>query len=289
MRMPLEQGRRRPRPSLTLWLDESGDHGFPRPSKKKRGTPRPPEDYPPPLILGGPVLDTEMEGRLDASFNRRTEDVLGFPATLQRSSLFSRKRQFVRIPEDRLEGVCRAVEEVIKGLEFSYLAATCDKVSHRRRFGEARVNDFLPRDLYLMLFTFVVERFVAFLAQQGAIGRIALESRGSKEDAEVARVFALLFTGGTEYYQAWQFRERLVPSLDWFDKSDRKAGLQVADWLNWAIAKKVDGDDQYESEFEWLKERFWRGADAGLPGQVGLKTWPRAEGRDWLKLALQSR
>jgi hypothetical protein len=168
------------------------------------------------------------------------------------------------------------------------LAAVCDKVAHRRQYGEKLVNQFLPTDLYLMLLVFVVERFVAFLEEHDGRGEIHIERRGRKEDALVASTFARLLTEGTEYYEDWRFRDRLTPSLCWFTKDDRRAGLQIADWYNWVLSRKVRGNQDVEREFQVLKDRFWRGREPSRPGQLGLKTWPRPVGRVWLNCPLSS-
>lgn len=278
-----------PSEDFTLSLDESGDHGFPRPTRKKRGSPRPAEDYPPPLVVGGPIFHTGLESRLDPEFNREVERILGQKGTLHRSSLARRKGKLIHIPRGTTDEVSSQICELIEARDFKYLAAACDKIRHRQRYGETPVNDFLPKNLYMMMFIFVVERFVAFLEGIDARGRIHIESRGKREDAGVAKVYADLLTQGTEYYEAWRFRDRLPPALSWFSKDHRKAGLQIADWVNWCIGRKMEGVAAVEEEFARLTERFWRGSEPGNPGQVGFKTWPDRRGRVWLGCPLSPR
>lgn len=212
--------------------------------------------------------------------------MFGCPVTLRRWNLMNMTRPFHCVADSELPERCSQINDLFESLPFDYLAATCDKVAHRRQYGESLVNQFLPTDLYQMAFIFVVERFIAFLEEDDANGEIHIERRGRKEDASLARVFATLLTDGTEYYKEWRFGDRLVPSLRWFTKDDRKAGLQIADWYNWALSRKMRGDAGVAREFEFLKIRFWRGKNAGNPGQVGLKTWPRPVGRNWLNCPL---
>ncbi|GEM_PF-4510349 len=277
-----------PKLQFILSLDESGDHGFPNPKKKRRGIPRPSEDSPPPLVLGGPIYEFEIDQRLDASLNRDIEEILGFKGTLRRTAFIARQGPFIRVAEAKIQPVTEEICAAINKVEFKYIASTCDKIAHRRQYGTRQVNHFLPGDLYLMLFTFVVERFTAFLESVDGGGRIYVEQRGKKEDTEVAATYAELFTEGTEYYKPGQFRDRLIPGLAWFKKDDRKAGLQIADWYNWMLAKKVVGVPSIDEEFAEFCTRIWRGANSSMRGQVGLKTWPRPYGRAWLNCPLDA-
>jgi hypothetical protein len=183
--------------------------------------------------------------------------------------------------------------QLLAEFDFKIVVAALDKPDHYRTYGLSRVDRWLPTDVYTLLFTFVIERFTAFLREQGRVpGRIVAERRGRKEDASVQYEYSRMLKWGTQFYHAWQFREVLPDDdIKFRRKKENVIGLQMADWMATPFSKKVQAPDGSLDEFgEWdlYKGKIWLGKSAPQPGQVGFKTFPKNLGRKLLNVPLKS-
>ncbi len=182
-----------------------------------------------------------------------------------------------------------ALSRHIAGLDLKLFIAALDKLEQFQMYGDGAVDDWLPDDMYCMLLTFIMERYVAFLSESGCRGEIVIESRGRKEDAKVQYWYSCVLNNGTQYYQNWTFQKGLPPTLEFRQKKDNVTGLQISDWIASPFARIVERKtpDQ-RNEWELYKPKIWLGKGAPAPGQVGFKTFPQNTGRDLLNMPLKS-
>ena len=153
------------------------------------------------------------------------------------------------------------------------------------------VNNLLPEDIYSMIFTFAIERFVLFLKDNRSSGRIIAESRGKKEDQSVQYWYSLILHNGTQFIRDWQFREVLPNVIEFRGKEDNIIGLQIDDWIANPMSKIIQypdcSRDKY-GEWELYKNKIWLGKNAPARGQVGFKVFPKNLGRKLLNMPLKS-
>lgn len=153
------------------------------------------------------------------------QDAIGRQENLHRHDVEARKKSFARISETQTAALKAAVmSEIDRDGRFLFIAS-CDKFEHRGRHGQKPVDDYLPADLYLMLFTFTVERFTSFLEQRDARGSLVIESRGRSEDVRLNKRLADMLAEGTQYFEPWQFNDRLSPTPVFRTKQHREGGL----------------------------------------------------------------
>ncbi len=268
---------------FTLYLDESGDWGFPRYHQKH-----------PILCLCGTVIEDSLyRTQVKPAINRikkaklRSQNVI-----LHRAKLTTRTGQFATLKTDEaVSAFSKRMSARISELDLTFIISALDKPKFLERYSTRPVDDWLPTDVYTMLFVFVVERFVAFLHQHDkATGSIIVESRGSKENVRVQNEFTKMLRDGTQFYRDWQFREVLrVPAVRFYDKSkgESEIGLQISDWVALPLAKTLQDASSPHPEWSIYKEKIWLGGNPSKPGQVGLKTFPEDLGRDLLGYPLE--
>jgi hypothetical protein len=165
----------------------------------------------------------------------------------------------------------------VAGLDLTVFGAVINKAEYVARHGRTRpVNAYLPSNLYLMALDFVLERYVKFLEEAGAgPGRVVAESRGDREDAELAEEYAELRSRGTQFVAAARFRRMLVPELVFAGKRSGLVGLELADLCAAPMATQVLKWGTPSPVWEALVPKIWV-SGRSAKGNVGLKVYPRA-------------
>jgi len=267
----------------TLYLDETGDWGYPNYHPK----------FPILCICGSIVNDRYYNNELIPSFVSVKKEKFKKDVVLHRYKVKSRTREFsILKTQDSLDACMSQISRFIAALDFKILIAALNKEEHYRTYGVKKVDAWLPKDIYSMLFTFVLERFVAFLRQNGGIkGRVIAESRGLREDQKVQFWYSTVLQNGTQFYRDWQFLEVLPTAVEFRPKKDNILGLQISDWIAPPMSKMVEhpnGREDKYGEWELYKNKIWIGKDAPGRGQVGFKVFPKNIGRRLLNMPLKS-
>ncbi len=268
----------------TLYLDEAGDWGYPNYDP----------DYPV-LCLCGSIIRDEYHSK-EIIPNLRSFKRSNFhnaELTIHRHRIRARRGNFPVLKNEKItKAIMLQLSELISKFEITLLISALDKIKHSQMYGTDRVSSWLPEDIYSMLFTFMVERFIAFLWERDkAPGKIIAESRGIKEDNAIQYWYSLILKNGTEFYRNWQFQRVLPTFVEFRKKQANIAGLEISDWIASPMAKMVmypDGSQDEFREWELYKNKIWLGKNPSIPGQVGFKTFPDNLGRKLLNLPLKS-
>lgn len=86
----------------------------------------------------------------------------------------------------------------------------------------------------------LVERYVGFLEQSGAVGDVMAESRGGVEDSALKEEYARIYSEGTAFCKRIKVRERLTSNeIKIKKKGSNIAGLQLADMVAFAATRDV--------------------------------------------------
>jgi len=267
----------------TLYLDETGDWGYPNYNPK----------YPILCICGSIIHYKYYANEFAPSFTSLKKAKFKKDLVLHRYKVQLRTHDFsILKTQDILDACMLQISQFIARLDFKILIAALDKEDHYRTYGVKKVDAWLPKDIYSMLFTFVLERFVAFLRQNGGIkGKVVAESRGRKEDQRVQYWYSTILQNGTQFYRDWQFQEVLPTAVEFKPKGDNILGLQISDWVARPMSKMIefpDGREDKYGEWELYKDKIWIGKDAPGRGQVGFKVFPKNIGRRLLNMPLKS-
>jgi hypothetical protein len=191
----------------TLYLDETGDWGYPNYDPSR-----------PVLCLCGTIfLDENYDRKIvpDIRVLKRSHfhdaDIV-----LHRYNVLARQKKFSVLKDaEHTRSFVTEFSNYITGLDIQIIIASLDKIKHHQRYGSNRVDNWLPENVYSLLFTFVVERFVAFLwSQNKSGGKIVVESRGLKEDNNIQYWYSMILRNGTQFYRNWQFQKVLPTAVE---------------------------------------------------------------------------
>lgn len=266
----------------TLYLDESGDWGYPKFDPRR-----------PILCMCGCIIDEEYYSKEIIppikGLKRKTfrKDVV-----LHRHKIRTRKQDFSILKcQANVDAFISKFSQHVASLDIRILISAINKADYYSIYGSKRVDAYLPEDIYSIIFTFTIERFVLFLRENEANGKIIAESRGKKEDPKIQYWYSLILHNGTQFIRDWQFRDVLPNAIEFRKKEDNIEGLQLSDWIASPISKMIefpDGRKDKYGEWELYKNKIWLGRSAPARGQVGFKVFPKNLGRWLLNMPLKS-
>lgn len=267
----------------TLYLDETGDWGYPNYAP----------EYPILCLCGCIVHEKYYAGDLVPTLKALKKEHFGKEEiVLHRYKVQGRKGEFCKLTETRRDTCMFHISQAFATLDIKLIIAALDKADHYKTYGVNKVDQWLPKDIYCMLFTFMVERFLAFLMEgKKSQGRIVAERRGRKEDNKIQLWYSRILEYGTQFYRNWQFQKALPTAVEFREKRDNVIGLQISDWIAQPMAKIIQYPDGSQDKFgEWglYRDKIWIGKKAPFPGQVGFKTFPNNLGRKLLNMPLKS-
>ncbi len=172
----------------------------------------------------------------------------------------------------------RSLRETISHLNFKAVVVVIRRQAYVQEYGRGGINEILPEAPYPMALDFLSERLVFALEQEfaGGKGSLIAESRGPLEDAQLQREFARLQIDGTTYISASWFRHQLAPGIQFGTKSDRMAGLEVADLLCRPYAEKVLAPASTPPRWPEFRAKLCQGQETAH-SPVGIKVVPWSE------------
>lgn len=266
----------------SLYLDESGDWGYPNYHVKE-----------PILCLCGCIIEDDYYSKIlvpsikELKRKRFHKDVV-----LHRYKIRNRSNAFrVLRTQQRVDKFVNEFSRLVGNIDCTILLSAINKPDYYRTYGTKRVDPYLPEDIYSVVFTFAIERFVLFLRERKGEGKIIAESRGTKEDQSIQYWYSLILHNGTQFILDWQFRDVLPTAVEFRKKKENIEGLQLADWIAYPMTKKIqypDGKKDVYGEWELYKNKIWLGRNAPARGQVGFKVFPTNLGRILLNMPLKS-
>lgn len=149
---------------------------------------------------------------------------------------------------------------------YTIIAAAIDKVRYSERYKAA------GQDPYDIALSFVIERMVFLLeglklVKKGVL--IILEKRGKKEDRKLAEHFETIRTKGTFYISKARIGHCNI-ELEFRDKKENVAGLQLADLVAYPIARRVIDANANNASFAIFEDKIYQRS-----GKLyGLKIFP---------------
>jgi hypothetical protein len=256
-------------PSYTLYLDESGDHGL---------IPFNP-DYPVFVLCGLLVEDATYTRTIVPALDAFKVEHFG-TANLQfhYRSFVQSAGAFRKLADREVAwSFEKALAGLIRSLDVTAFCSAIRKAEYLARYGPTRpVDEYLPTDLYLMAFDFLLERVVKCLEERGASqGRLIAEARGRREDRLLEAEYAELLAHGTQFVSGERFRSALAGEMHFEQKRAALAGLELADICAAPTGAKVLKSEALSPIWDSLASKIWVGSGPRDEGNVGLKCFPR--------------
>ena len=263
-------------PNYTLYLDESGLVDYPKFNAHQ-----------PILGVGGvAIADSEVSNaeRAIGVLRSRQEWRWLEGSTLRYSDIVSGRGQYGPLKDGtRLRTfLSQLYVQTLTKFNFTSFVGCIDKPSYLRRYGTRPIDRYLPQDPHLVAFSFAIERFVTFLEQNEATGRVIYEHRDPWRNAYLQLEYVRMHVSGTQYLRSSQFNGVLPCWIEFVPKDAKLVGLELADLIVGPTSRKVAAPDTAMIEWEAVKKTLWCGSNPSAPGQMGLKVFPGNLGKELL-------
>ncbi len=241
-----------------LFLDESGDpslksinHGFPI------------------FALLGILIKKDEYERLNQTFDKIKTKYFGSDKVILHSRDIRKcEGPFVKLFDlDVKKHFYYDLDKAMRELDYKIIASAIKKEEHIGLFGK------LADDPYEIGLTFLLERTVFELAEIDGVADVIIESRGDREDGNLAAKYNELTTRGSHQVSAKQFVMRFGTSVDFRKKENNDNGLQMADLCAYPTARHVLHPDQPQPAFDIIFEKF-RKSNHGQVEGYGIQIFP---------------
>jgi hypothetical protein len=159
---------------------------------------------------------------------------------------------------------CDQLNGIMGKSDYKLIASVIRKTGHHKQYGAWAYNP------YHLALKFSLERLLPLLETSGQSEvHLIAESRGKREDEELARSFRSVVTRGTEFIGPERF-SKIQFLLEYRPKIANLIGHQLADLAGYPIARYAINPTAINKPFDIIRPKFYRG-----PGWIhGLKFFP---------------
>ena len=196
--------------------------------------------------------------------------------TLRYADIVSRRGPYGALQDETLfrTFLAELYERTMPKIDFTSFVCCVDKYAYMRQYRTRPIDRYLPQDPLVLAFTFVIERFVNFLQQEGSKGKVVYEHRDPKRNSHLQSEYVLMHMVGTRYLSNKQFYKVLPCWIEFVKKEERLTGLQLADLVVGPTRGKVFEPNSDRLEWGPVLDTMWKGDSPSSPVQLGFKVFP---------------
>ena len=159
------------------------------------------------------------------------------------------------------------LDKVMHETNYKIIASAIKKEEHLELFGK------LADDPYEIGLSFLLERVVYELDEMNATAEVIIESRGDKEDSNLAGKYNQMVTRGSKRVDGKHFMLRLGSKVDFHRKEENDNGLQMADLCAYPTARHILHPDQPQPAYDIIADKF-RTSNHGQVEGYGVQIFP---------------
>lgn len=239
-----------------MFLDESGDHSLTKIDPQF-----------PIFTLAGCIFEVKYyESVAVHRINQLKEVHFGsLDIVLHSYEIRKAKKDFsMLLNREKRERFISDMNTLITELDFTIIAACIRKEELNGQYRK-------PSDPYDLAFTFIVERFVKFLSENGGVGYFSFESRDPKSNRDLLDTYDWYRTVGNTYCPQELFNAH-ISKIEFVKKDENINGHQVADLVAYPIGRFCSNRGGQNPAFEILKPKFRKHGDRARG--YGYKVFP---------------
>ena len=206
-------------------------------------------DNPEEIILHQMLINEAEKGRLDAA--KHPEYVK-----------FSKKQERKKFYNE--------LKKVFQKNDLTIVGTSINKDDFKKYYF---VNNRNKQDEYLVAMQLLLENFCHFLCANNAIGNIIYEYRELKGNERLRDRYYHMKLMGSMYMNKITYEKRLL-GLDFINKNENCAGLQVADFVPLSFARDHLGAEQSDPNIFGTLKHYRYDGKIGVPERFGVKYVP---------------
>ncbi len=225
-----------------LFIDETGDHSLSNIDQNF------------PIFMIGGVLISEKEYFL---FQEKINNFKNEFFNTEKVILHSRDIRKINPPfqilfdQEIKKRFYEKLDAIILETNFIINPVAILKKEHIKRYGKVADNP------YIISLNFIIERTIFDCDEIANCSEveIIIEQRGKKEDSELLEVYQKIKTRGTGYVDAERIG-KLFSKIDFKNKMENDAGLQLSDLVSYPIARKILYPEIINPAYEIVKDKI---------------------------------
>lgn len=211
-------------PNFTMYIDASGDPGWPPPYGKSQN------NY---YVLVGIAMPPEADHKAHVKVQEISEIFFGKWEELKYTNLIFGKGPYKHLSDEQRKKLADSVFDLILELRPTLFATIVDKTKMKCRYGSAAINPMM----YAL--RALVGRFSKFLQRKKALGTLVMDSEEHRKNKQLrsmiysARRYGIGISG-LFYQPPLDKLERLLNTIS-FTPSEMCPGIQLADFCAHSI------------------------------------------------------
>lgn len=242
-----------------VFIDESGDHSLANINK----------DFPIFALLGLIINEKEYEKLCTEINSFKIKYFKSTEVILHSRDIRKCEGPFALLFDlDKKKAFYEDLNDILKKHDFMLVASAILKQKHIDKYGK------LADDPYEIALTFVLERilFESDARKNNETIDVVIESRGKREDQELAERYNELLYKGSSQVSPERFIVTFCSEIDFKRKKENDIGLQIADLCAYPIARHVLYPKEPYPSFDVIEGKIRRGTK-GIDG-YGIKIFP---------------
>lgn len=146
----------------------------------------------------------------------------------------------------------------------------------KKDFYDQRFPEDIGNEVSLVCMQVIIENFTHFLYYNDSVGTVIYESRDT-QDKFMRMRFYQIASIGTMYISPFAVQHH-VKCIEFHEKSENIVGLQIADFVPNAIARKLSGKKIYSNAIDLTKNIFAKAYDGNENNKLryGIKSIPKS-------------
>ena len=242
------------------FIDESGDASLKNINK----------DFPVFVLCGVLISDSEYI-KLSDMINNLKQDIFGSLGIILHSTDIRKcDKGFAKLFDLTLkERFYDQLNSIISVVDFKIISVIINKEEHMKMYGK------LAEDPYELALTFMLERSIfATDNKTNEVMQVIIESRGSKEDDQLAKRYSQIYDSGTYFVSDIERIQKRLPTKAIFKKkSENDIGLQIADLCAYPIARNNLYPYEPYPAYDIVENKFYKNSSGKIDG-FGRKYFP---------------
>ncbi len=185
---------------------------------------------------------------------------------------------------DRQQAFDEAIETLLNSTDFKVFGVGIRKTAFEEDFIKTGIDPYLPTDVYSVAIMLLIERYLDFLNSLPIkhMGRVTLESIGSREDALHQSDYARLLLEGSQWVSDKAFRSYLETGLRFLTKQGSNP-LEISDMFSRDLFEWVRSEcTATPKRWRLFNQKIYCRGD-GMMGKFGLKVFPDTDLRDLIE------
>ncbi|HKQ21421.1 MAG TPA: DUF3800 domain-containing protein [Nitrososphaeraceae archaeon] len=202
-----------------------------------------------------PLLERKVENFKRKYFVGRYSD-----EEIHLHEIYKSKGNFEKLTKGEKYNILNAVYCIIDNLPITIISVGI----HKQRMS----IEYPSWDIFKAIWTFMVERYDAFLYERNARGCIVIDRSTNMDELKITKIIRSLIENGSNYVNITNLENEV-----YFFPSDTQHGIQIADAASYCVLRTLDANIKFQPYWNIIKKQMRKDGSGNING-YGYKVFP---------------